>query len=69
MDEELDASIDWAKVRGNVVRGVKHTWGETEKVDATQGSPRKQDANGRKWGSNVHNQPDKTIEVGKMLVR
>ncbi len=24
MDEELDASIDWAQVRGNVVRGVKH---------------------------------------------
>ena len=24
MDEELDASIDWAQVRGNVIRGVKH---------------------------------------------
>lgn len=24
LDEELDASIDWAKVRGNVVGGVKH---------------------------------------------
>lgn len=24
LNEELDASIDWAKVRGNVVGGVKH---------------------------------------------
>ena len=24
LDEELDASIDWAKVRGNVIGGVKH---------------------------------------------
>lgn len=24
LDEELDASIDWAKVRGEVVGGVKH---------------------------------------------
>lgn len=24
MDEELDASIDWAQVRGNVIGGVKH---------------------------------------------
>ena len=24
VDEELDASIDWAKVRGDVVGGVKH---------------------------------------------
>ena len=24
VDEELDASIDWAKVRGDVVGGIKH---------------------------------------------
>ena len=24
MDEELDATIDWAQVRGNVIGGVKH---------------------------------------------
>ena len=24
VDEELDASIDWAKVRGHVIGGVKH---------------------------------------------
>lgn len=24
MDEELDASIDWVQVRGNVIGGVKH---------------------------------------------
>ena len=24
MNEELDASIDWAKVRGAVIGGVKH---------------------------------------------
>ena len=26
MDEELDSSIDWVQVRGNVVGGVKHVW-------------------------------------------
>ena len=24
LDEDLDASIDWPKVRGNIVGGVKH---------------------------------------------
>ena len=24
LDEQLDSEIDWAKVRGNVVGGVKH---------------------------------------------
>ena len=27
VDEELDARIDWAKVRGDVVGGIKHVWG------------------------------------------
>ena len=25
VDEELDASIDWAQVRGSVIGGIKHT--------------------------------------------
>ncbi|KAL6718080.1 U4/U6-U5 snRNP complex subunit LSM8 [Lecanora helva] len=25
LDEQLDSEIDWAKVRGNIVGGVKHT--------------------------------------------
>ena len=25
VDEDLDASIDWAQVRGNVIGGVKHS--------------------------------------------
>ena len=25
VDEELDGSIDWARVRGSVIGGVKHT--------------------------------------------
>lgn len=32
LDEQMDGDIDWAKVKGSVIGGVKHTWGLLESV-------------------------------------